>query len=54
MADVIQIARELGAALQEEQPEPVDFIANKPFTVYIYSGRYDDTPIQLFAGQYVK
>ena len=43
-----------GAALPEEEPEPVDFIANRPFTFFIYSGVYTDMPLQLFAGQYVK
>ena len=53
-AAVTAIVMTDGAALPEDEPEPVDFIANRPFTFYIYSGLYGDTPIQLFAGQYVK
>ncbi len=53
-AAVTAIVLECGSAAPQEEPEIIDFTANRPFTFYIYSGLYSDAPLQLFAGQYVK
>ena len=53
-AAVTAIVAKGAGALPTEEAEPVDFIADRPFTFYIYSGIYGDTPIRLFAGQYVR
>ena len=51
-AAVMAIMMKNGAIFIQE--EPIEVIANKPFSYYIYSNLYDDDKELLFYGQYVK
>ena len=51
-AAVTAIMMKNGAVFQQDQP--IEVIANKPFSYYIYSNLYDDDKELLFYGQYVK
>lgn len=49
------IMKDNAVILEEEPPKPIDFIANKPFTFYIYSDSQELTePELIFYGQYVE
>ena len=51
-ATVITVAA--GAAFFEEPEQPKQFIADRPFSFYVFSELYGDQPEMLFSGQVVK
>lgn len=53
-AAVTAIVMEANGMMIEEEPVIVDFVANKPFSFFIYSDIYGEAPEMLFCGQVVK